>query len=140
MKPLKKVAIFAFAVWGLFALPYGYAILSAAKVGNTGNLQAVGVTTDINSINWGIITPGQTKTQLVIVTNTGNQPVTLTMETSNWNPALASSCLTLTWDYDAETILPQQSQTVQFSLTVSTDPDPSITTFSFDITLTGIQA
>ena len=141
MKTAKKALFFIFAVWCLFALPYAYALfLPAATITNTGNLHAIGVSINVASIDWGIIDPGQTKVNPVTVTNTGNQPITLNMITDNWNPTLAATYFTLTWNYNAETILPQQSQTVQFSLTVSADIDPSITDFSFDTTITGVQA
>ena len=113
MKQIEKALLFAFAVWILFALPYGYALLLSAKVSNVGNLHAIGVSTDVSSIDWGAIDPGETRTQPVLVTNMGNQPITLSITVDNWNPALASTYLTLTWDYNAETILPQQSQVIQ---------------------------
>jgi len=139
MKSVEKALLFVFAVWCLFALPYGYALIRSTTVTNAGNLHAVGVSTDVTNIDWGIITPNETKTQAVTVTNTGNQPVMLSMITHNWNPSLASTYLILTWDYNAEMILPQQSQVIQFSLTASSDVDPSITAFSFDITITGTK-
>jgi hypothetical protein len=113
---------------------------------NSGSITAIGVgvysdsgcTTVLSSINWGTINPGASATYTVYVKNSGTIPVTLTMSTGNWNPATASSYITLGWNRQSY-VLPAGSS-VQALLTLSVSSSVNgITSFTFDITITGTQ-
>lgn len=113
---------------------------SETTVSNSGVLKTIGIgvywdyglTSKASTADWGVLQPGTQKSFTVYVRNEENSPVTLSLSTSNWTPANASSYLTLTWDYNDQTISPGTQIQVTLTLTVS----PSITgisNFNFDI-------
>jgi len=114
------------------------------KIGNTATLKLVGIgvfkdvnfTMPVTTIDWGIIEPGQTKNYSAYILSESNVPLSLNMYTANWNPQNASTFLTLTWDYKAQTIAPHASLPVTFSLAANASIH-GISTFSFDIWIIG---
>jgi len=118
-------------------------LTSNKTLSNTGSLKGVGVgiysdqacTTPISSVNWGTIDPGSNANKTIYIRNEGNTAATLSMVASNWNPATASSYMTLSWNYSGQTL--SVNQVVQVRLTVSVlSSVTGITNFSFDITIT----
>ena len=118
---------------------------TSTTLSNTGNIQiqaspGIGVyqnsqgTTLLTSLNWGTLEPGQNQTITTYIKNEGNTPITLTLQTSNWTPTSAQNYLTLTWNYNDQTINPNQTQ--QITITLEVDPNTTgITNFSFNITI-----
>jgi archaellum component FlaG (FlaF/FlaG flagellin family) len=138
-------AVLAIAVMGLMVSALG-ALVATRTISNSGSITAVGVgvysdsgcTTALSAISWGTLNPGDVKTYTMYVKNTGNVPVTLNMTVGNWNPLSASSYITLTWNQE-KYVLPA-GQVVQAVLTLSVSSSVSgVTSFSFDITITGTQ-
>lgn len=138
-------AVLAVAVMGLIVSALG-GIIATRTISNNGNVTAVGVgvytdsacTTTLSNIVWGALNPGNTKTYTMYVRNEGTVPMTLSMRTSNWNPASASSYVALSWNQ--ENYVLSASQVVQSVLTLSVSSSVSgVTNFSFDITITGTQ-
>lgn len=121
-------------------------VLSAAQqsrtITNSGSIKAIGVgvysdqacTSPISSLSWGIISPGSNVNKTVYIRNEGNTAATLSMSTSNWNPANASSYITLTWNYSGQSLSVNQVLQVKFTLSVSSSAS-GIANFSFDITI-----
>ena len=137
--------VVAIAVMGLMVSALG-ALVATRTVTNSGSVTAVGVgvysdsgcTTALSAISWGTVNPGDVKTYTMYVKNTGNVPVKLNMTVSNWNPSSASSYITLTWNQE-KYVLPA-GQVVPAVLTLSVSSSVSgVTSFSFDITITGTQ-
>jgi hypothetical protein len=137
--------VVAIAVMGLIASGLG-ALVATRTISNSGSVTAVGVgvysdsgcTTALSAISWGTLNPGDVKTYTVYVKDTGTVSVTLNMTKGNWNPASASSYITLTWNQE-KAVLPA-GQVVQAVLTLSVSSSVSgVTSFSFDITITGTQ-
>jgi len=135
----------AIAAIGVLVSALG-ALVSTRTISNTGSIMAVGIgvysdsgcTIVLTSISWGALSPGGTATHTIYLKNNGTIPVTLTMATGNWNPASASSYITLAWDRQ-NYVLPAGS-TVQAVLTLNVLSSISgITNFGFDITVTGTQ-
>ncbi|MGA3193105.1 MAG: hypothetical protein ABSD73_11450 [Candidatus Bathyarchaeia archaeon] len=138
-------AVLAIAVMGLMASALG-TLVATRTISSSGSVTAVGVglytdntcTTAVSSISWGTLNPGDVKTYTMYVKNTGNVPVTLNMTVGNWNPTSASTYISLTWNQE-KYVLPA-SQVVQAVLTLSVSSSTSgVTSFSFDITITGTQ-
>lgn len=115
---------------------------ASTKVSNTGSLHTVGVgvyldlpcANKVTSIDWGTLDPGSNVNKTVYIRNEGNAAATLSMSTSNWNPAAASSYMTLAWNYNGQTLAVGQVVQVKFTLAASSSIT-GVTTFSFDITI-----
>jgi hypothetical protein len=96
-------------------------------------------TQSVTSLAWGNRAPGSTNTRTIYIKNTGNVPETLTMATSAWNPANATSVLTFSWNLGSSTVL-NASASIPAILTLTVAANPgSLTNFSFNITITGTQ-
>jgi len=121
------------------------ALLTTQKtISGAGTIKAVGIgvywdlqcTNATSSLNFGLLEPGQSKNFTLYLKNNGNSPLTLSMTTQNWNPSAASSYMTLTWNRQGQQINP--AQVIQFAIMLSVSPSVTgITTFSFDIIITG---
>jgi len=125
-----------------------YGLLSAVfPISTTGVLASANIqaywesqcTNNVSSISWGTIDPGRSKHVTVYVKNTGSVPLTLSLNTTNWNPSAASTYIVLSWNYDGSQIQPDQVLPVTFTLTVSENIH-GVNNFSFDIYITGTQA
>jgi hypothetical protein len=114
------------------------------SISNVAQVKAVGVevyvnpelTVRLSEINWGSVEPGESKTFTAYLRNSGNSPLTLSLETDNWVPANASSVIHVFWDYSGGAVDAWQAVKVEFELRVA----PSVTgidTFSFTMVITG---
>ncbi|MEM3356854.1 MAG: hypothetical protein QW166_03395 [Candidatus Bathyarchaeia archaeon] len=119
------------------------------RVSNAGSVKAVGVgvysdsacTTNLTSINWGLLTPGTNYTRDIWIKNLGNTRITLNMATEGWSPATASSYITLWWDREGQYLNATQSFKAVLTLYASTTiTTTNITDFSFTIVITGTEA
>jgi len=119
-------------------------VQSNKSITNVGTMKTVGVgvywdaalTNQVSSINWGVLEPGSNKTVSVYIRNEGNSAVTLSLQTSNWNPTNASTHMTLSWDYNGQSINVGSSILVKLTLSVSASIS-GINNFSFDIVIIG---
>jgi hypothetical protein len=94
-------------------------------------------TQNASFIDWGTLKPGDTTTQTVWVKNAGTANTTLSMATNNWLPTNASQWISLTWNQEGTVLAPNQVVQATLTLTVSPSINSSITSFSFDIQITG---
>jgi len=116
--------------------------LGNRTISNTGSVKGIGVgvygdqgcTNTISSINWGISEPGSNVNRTVHIRNEGNTAAILSLTTSNWNPSNSSSYMTLSWDYEGQTLTVNEVRQVKLTLAVSPSTT-GITDFSFDITI-----
>jgi hypothetical protein len=138
-------SVVVLVVMGLMVSALG-ALVATRTISNSGTVTAVGVgvysdnacAAALSTVGWGTLNPGDVKTYTMYVRNEGNVPVTLSMGAGNWNPATASSYITLTWDKE-NYVLPA-GQVVQAVLTLTVSSSVSgVTSFSFDITITAAQ-
>jgi hypothetical protein len=122
-----------------------YPALQMTKtLSSSGTITTVGVgvyldascQTPVTSIPWGLLEPGSSQNFACYIRNEGTSASTLSMYTSNWNPSTASDYIELNWNYDGQTLDPDEVIQVTFTLTVSSSIQ-GITTFSFDITIVG---
>ena len=108
---------------------------------STGTLRSVGVgvyqgfSSNVSSIDWGILAPGSETKVTVFMRNEGNTEITLHLSTENWNPESAPQYISLSWDYDGNRISPEQIIQTTLSLYVSESIE-GITHFTFDIIIT----
>lgn len=88
----------------------------------------------ITSIDWGILSPGSSKTVTIYLRNEGSVGLTLSINMANVNPTAVSKYLSLSTDYDGRTISPNQVLALALTLWVTQDAQGS--SFSFHIAIT----
>jgi hypothetical protein len=70
------------------------------------------------------------------IKNEGTTPLTLYLDTSNWTPTNAADYISLSWNYNGNTV--ESNQVIQITMTLSVSQDINgISNFSFDTVLTG---
>ena len=140
-----KVALFSLILLVVVAVTYAYCLLSSVtRISSVGIVKAVGVGVywDVNcrstvtQIDWGLLDPGGTANVTVYLKNVGNAPLTLSLNTENWDPLNVSDYITLQWDYQGESVNPGQVREVVLVLSVSSTIT-GITDFRFDIIIIG---
>ena len=139
---LKPLAVLL-SIVALTALASGFTGSSVRIVGR-GAVKAVGVgvfwdvncTNVVTEIDWGLVEPGSHVNATIYLKNEGNAPITLSLDTENWNPSNASDYITLSWDYASQTMNPGTIMRVNLILAVSSNVT-GITNFTFDIVITG---
>jgi hypothetical protein len=88
----------------------------------------------VQSIAWGTLNPGDTKSVTVYVRNEGQGGTVLALNTSDWNPPTASSYLSIGWNYSGDVV--QSGQTVPIMLTLSVNSSVTdVTDFGVNITI-----
>ncbi len=93
-------------------------------------------TTDLSTINWGILSPGQSTTNTIFIKNTGNSALSLRMETSNWDPVEANGPITITWNRENASIEPEETTIAIITLTVASS-EVDFSTFGVQISIAG---
>lgn len=119
-------------------------LTKAVTLPSQGAVKAIGVgvywdsncSSGVSSIDWGNIEPGTLKNTTVYIRNEGNAAMTLSLNTTNWNPSNASSYIGLSWNFNGQAIAP--GDVIQVTLTLSVSSSiTGISSFSFDIVITG---
>lgn len=137
-----KVALFtAIACLASFLVAYGV-MYPSVTLHSAGAVKAVGVgvywdpmgSQAVTSIDWGLVSPGAIKNVTVYIRNEGNAPITLSMQTANWNPANAPNYINLSWNYLGQILASNAIIPVTFSLKISPQIQ-GINSFTFDITI-----
>ena len=143
MHSLKFGWIFVIAFVASMAVAYGLISVSV-RLSSVGTVKALGVgvywdsgcSQTVSFIDWGLAEPGTVKNVTVYIKNEGNAPITLSLQTANWNPSNAADYISLSWNYNGQTIGPNQVAAITLSLSISSNIQ-GITTFSFDIVIVG---
>lgn len=96
-------------------------------------------TENVTSIEWGEFTPGLARHEDVFVRNEELDSLCfLSIRTENWDPPEAAQYITLSWDYDDESI--GLGEVVQVTLTLKVKQNVlGITDFSFNIVIFGTE-
>jgi len=139
IKPLTVIAVVIVVV--LFASESILGQLSSLRlIGSRGKLTVLGVgvywdancSSPIYSLDWGRVELGSLKNITVFIRNEGNEPSTLFLNTTNWNPSNASNFIRLSWDYNGSIIPSQQTTKVTLMLSIAQTAE-GIKDFTFDI-------
>jgi len=126
------------SIFGLLSAVYPIGSSGVVSSANINVYWESGCINNVTSINWGTLSPGQSKNVVVYVKNTGTVALTLALSTDGWSPAGAATYLALTWNYGGVQIQPNQVLAVTLTLTVSESIE-GITDFSFTIYIAGTQ-
>ncbi|MGB9854205.1 MAG: hypothetical protein ACPLRY_05295 [Candidatus Bathyarchaeales archaeon] len=144
MQRITLGTVAAIAVIGLVASVLG-ALVATQNFNNTATIKAVGVgvysnsqcTVKVTAIDWGVLSPGETRTQTIYVKNEGNVPIVLSLSVGNWTPSEAS-VISVTWNRQGAPLAAGSSVSATLSLTVPASIS-GVTSFSFVITITGTE-
>jgi hypothetical protein len=107
MSMQKVVAGTGIAVVAMILMTSALAVLqSSTSLTHNGTIQSLNVglfqdsacTQPLSALSWGTLKPATSANKTIYVKNTGNAAVTLNMTVTTWNPTIASSYITLTWD------------------------------------------
>lgn len=145
MQKIGLGTIATIAIVGLVTSVLG-ALMASQTFNNTATMKAIGVgvyttsacTTKVTSLDWGTLAPGDSKTQTVYIKNEGSVPIVLSMTVGNWTPSNAQNYITVTWNRQSTTLTAGSVISATLTLSVSSSIS-GITTFSFDITITGTE-
>jgi len=110
--------------------------ITTLKVVGVGVYKDANFTLLVTEIDWGVVEAGETKDFSVYIKNESNVPLSLAMRTESWEPANASSFVSLAWDYSEELIPVDSSVPMTFTLSVDSAIS-GITSFSFTIVIIG---
>jgi hypothetical protein len=136
------ISILAIALMG--ALGATALLTTQASFGNVGRMMTINVevysdsacTEPVTSLDWGTLAPGEEKTKIVYLKNSGNSPLSLSMSVSGWDPVEAGSHLSLSWDKEGDTL--GEGETVKATIMFSVSPTiEDVHSFSFSVTITG---
>jgi hypothetical protein len=86
---------------------YSYGSIQIQTIGVTA-YQDANCTTPVSDVAWGTLAPGLSKTNIIYVKNEGTTFLTLSLDTTDWNPTNAPDYMSLNWDYDGTTVAPNQ--------------------------------
>ena len=95
-------------------------------------------TNKTSALNWGQIYAGSNKTIVVYVKNENNSPVSLKLDTSNWNPVTAYNYITLSWDYSGQVIKVNEVIPIELTLAIESTIN-GVSDFSFNTAVTTIE-
>lgn len=97
-----------------------------------------GCTSVVDSIDWGELYPGSSKTVNVYIRNEGNASADLSLSTTDWQPSETSQYISLDWDYVGRILDPNDVMLVELKLSVSYSIR-EIETFSFNIVMSPVE-
>jgi hypothetical protein len=141
-----KLLLAAVFICGLLSGAVSYAAVNyLVQIRNVGRIRAIGVqvfadetlTTVLDEINWGTMSPGENRSVNAWIKNTGNDVQKLIMWTESWNPVTAQNSIILNWNYGNEWIPAGASVPVTFTLSVDSGIS-EVDSFSFDIWIKGV--
>jgi hypothetical protein len=108
---------------------YGASVFSNAQL-----------TDEINTIEWGFIAQGESKTTQLYIRNNQNYPVHLHIWGMDWIPEIAPETLILTTDYvdlkNVDPVMIAPHAVKQVALTLTQYPNGTVTDFAFNLYIT----
>jgi len=91
-----------------------------------------GCTNKVEAVDWGALYLDSVNSVETYVRNEGEAPIYFSLDTTSWQPLIASNYLSLDWNYAQQKVRPGDIVPVKFSLSVSANTR-SITSFIFNI-------
>ena len=145
---LKKFHLFVlfFVPFLLFLITISTPSVAAQVESNVGIYWDQGCTLNpVTEIDWASLNltenPFGLFDKVVYISNTIGVPITLSLDTEDWDPQTAENLIHLTWNYDADQSL-KVDDCIPVTLTLSVAPsikDSGITTFSFNTIIIGTE-
>ena len=154
LKPLVVIAVIVILILTVSDDLLGL-LLSMRLIGTRGRINAppnIGIyedsncTSSLSYINWGSLEPGMARNVTMYIRNEGTGGTSLSLSTTNWQPANISDYMNLTWTHGGRALLPHEVFTVTLTLWSSASPDFAeyliaydVRDFSFDIVINAIS-
>jgi hypothetical protein len=141
------VLLLTIAAMAVASVALSYGLLPGYKIINTqGSVSSIGVgvyweascLTEVNTIDWGYVSPSSTKDVVVYVRNEGTVPMTLNMTVEEWIPGGASAVMAVSWNAEGSQVNAQSVRQVTLTLSVASSVG-DVSSFSFDIRITGSE-
>jgi len=117
----------------------GFIVSNVSAVETSGSLGAywdVGCSARVSSIDWGNMTPSQTKNITFYIRNEGSTTIFLSGIDKSWNPITAEGYIRFVFGSADQTVQVSEVKKVTCSLTISPEIT-NITNFRFDVLLQG---
>jgi hypothetical protein len=150
IKKLSLGIIIVIAAMGLILTVVSAGVLNSSQtLHSQGTLTPVQTTVNIgvysdsactqsaSTLDWGALAAGGNTARSVWIKNIGTANTVLTMSTGDWTPANANQWLSLSWNKEGAVLAPNGVVQATLTLTVAQSVDTSITTFAFNIQITG---
>ena len=109
--------------------------VSAIEASTLGVYWDPGLNEPADSIDWGMLRPGEATNATLYLVNETPSPVNLSLNTSEWSPSSASGQIHLAWSHEGRLMVPGAVLESDRSLSISPDI-LDVETFSFTIVLT----
>jgi hypothetical protein len=121
--------------------------VSQVRIPASGDIKAVGLevygdpacTVPLLSVDWGLLSPGETKSVTCYLKSTSNVNASLLLSLAGWVPKEAEEFITLVWDQEGTVITPDTVLPAEFTLHVDSAVH-GISSFSFDVIISAVEA
>lgn len=126
-------------ILGVWSLHSGFVVGNVSAVETSSSLGAywdVGCSARVSSIDWGNMTPSQTKNITFYIRNDGSTTIFLSGIDKNWNPTTAEGYVRFVFGSADQIVQASEVKKVTCSLTISPEIT-NITNFSFTVLLQG---
>jgi hypothetical protein len=94
-------------------------------------------TQNASFVDWGALKAGDNALKIVYIKNLGTNNATLSLSTTGWTPANAYPAISLSWNQEGRSLAPNEVIQATLTLIVAANIDSSITSFNFNIRITG---
>ena len=134
---LTLILVVSLSTLGFFATRNVFDVQNVSAVTTPPNIGVYwdqGGARPVTSIDWGNVSVGSENRRVVFAKNLGQDPLVLSMNTSTWNPLTAALKIYLCWDYDGNSIAPNNVVMMTLKLFVSSTVT-GIRNFSFSINI-----
>jgi len=143
MVKVKALYVCVLSIFLAFLIVYAFYALYAYHISSVGEVRTVNVavywdydcTREVTEIDWGMVYPSESRKVIVYVRNEGNTPSNLTLNTEGWHPQNAKEYISLSWNYENQTLSPEETIEIEFTLEVSSEIK-GIEAFEFTIVIT----
>ncbi len=117
------------------------------RIPATGDIRAIGLgvyseqscTTTLANIDWGLVSPGETKTFTCFLKSLSNVNTSLSLSVENWAPSLAVSYIFFSWNRESYQVAP--GEVISAVLTLHVDSSiQGVSSFSFYAIVTATEA
>lgn len=117
------------------------------RIPATGDIRAIGLgvysdqscTTTLSSVDWGLVSPGETKTFTCFLKSLSNVNTSLSLSIENWSPTIAGNYIALSWNRESYQVTPDEVISAVLTMHVNSSIQ-DVNSFSFNAIITATEA